>query len=521
MMKKLLLLMSAVCLILSSCSNYGGEIVIPDPDLIITEDVTEISEFSPIIMPEKDDEKFQEYAEVIGEENCIPGYVYLYQKRLDPTNSKLTLLIPQRVDRAAGLFQSRDQSGSFRYVYCLSEDRTKLIRADKTTGETEDFTCKEGEIDLLVGTDNIGSGTAEKNDFLFFKAGNTCYVLDGVQGKIIRHFESPNGISDIKSGYDFAMERAQGGVDDPFYCEECGASGVLWENDSGRYYWFHPHSGTNQYIDFESVYYPFYSVSELRWKFFPDESGKGDDSYIFDREYHLQIPSGAFENSALKKAQLLVYNRRTGESTVLLDNVVDADDSGNITAIVRDDSGERLQTVNANDGTVKTIYKTTEGTLSILFSDDSKAAFSDGNSLMAYFFRQKTTKTFDGLTTDEDISIYRFEDLDLLKTKDTLYKLNFGEMTAEKLFGYDNGMSRLRLINGEERNSLQTCFPDEDFSDSYECAECKKTLQTAPPFIWADDNGSWYWYHPHSGEITAVDVQTYAEYDDLYYIKEK
>ena len=521
MMKKLILLISAVCLLLSSCSNYGGEIVIPDPDLIITDDVTEISEFSPIIMPEKDDEKFREYAEVIGEEKCIPGYVYLYHKRLDPTKSKLTILIPQRVDRETGLFQSRGQSEndhSFRYVYCLSEDRTKLIKADKVTGDVSEFTCDGGTIDMVTGTDNVDLPEAEKNDYLFFRAGDNCYIIDGVQGVILQHFESENGISDIKGGYDFAKGRYNKGVSGAYICEECGASGVLWSDNGGQYYWYHPHSGENQPLDFQSIYYPFNASYKFLWRFMMSSLEGYDnfndffleDGYLYavvsDDGYYgyFDYPSEynfSFQN--FEKAELYVENAETGERKLLLDNIIYActNENGNIIALVNDTNTLILE-VDAKTGYYETKYTAQSGNIKVLKYGEN-AIYQDGNKIFSFGLKGEEDLLL--LDPDDSFEFFHLDACDVMRVNHELLDMN-----GEKLFDLPNGLSGIysypfgMILNSDPADlSYSEYFPFDDFSDAYICDEC---VQQENYFVWEDENGNCFWYHPHSHEQEEVRI---------------
>ncbi len=543
---KLKTAVAAVCcmLLFSACGNYGGEIIIPEPEITTTdEEIIRFSSFVPLIMPEKDDEKYSEYAQMIGEERCIPGYVYLYQERtLDPEKSKLLLLVDERVDREIGLYQEYFSTSEKRYVYCVSEDKKRLIAADKVSGQVIDvYTCTENEIEMFTNaSSNKSQGTVHGTEYIFFKDGGRLVFVDSAAAKA-QVVESENGISDIKVGKTFAEERVQIGVRSPYYCEECDISGLLWADDSGQYYWYHPHLGENQPVDYAALYDPLYLHSDFCWRF---KVTGGEAEYMTDNdndEFFSCSETQPFEEENFEKAELYLRDRETGEATLLLDNLAYGweDTQKNIFALVKDDGGDKLVKIDVCTGKSSDAYIPESGSL-----DYSANSYTDEVSY--YVLRDKNSFVVFSNSKDGVIRTLSFDENDklkdfaytnhdmLLQVNDELFTMHIPTLETQLLFAVPDGVSQIRtkpygsLYGGDPAElSYSEYFPEEDLSDAYYCDDCAEHSEYFEYFIWEDEKGNWSWYHFHSREQTSVlpvvkhGVLPDGQLLDVEYVREK
>ena len=532
---KLLALTAAAAVLLSACGSYGGDIdLTPEPyiteDTSVPDDYVDPAVMQPVIMPEKDDEEYAEYADILGEDACVPGCLYLFSRRLDRTKSKLYLLSAKKYDRDTGLYQCAPEHEGYynnRYVYAMTEDKSEFVRVEKRTSlEKVVYAPQNGRIEFFAAS---GYDTVSKGVYFFLSDGKEVAGVDADSGNSYLYFSSENGVTDVK-GMDFVLERYNAGAYEAYLCKDCGNSGVLWADGNGQYRWYHPHSDENTLIDFEKTYFPFYSLYKFFWTFTADEnvsvSEEDEDysyyNYIFGAFHQLEIPYGVFEHRAFEKAQLWVV--KTGaegkplynEKTLLLDNVKYAENAGDyIAAIVHDDSGDHLITVNTNDGTTETVYEAAEGGLSDFFTvDEQSIIYRDGTAFTKYSFSTEEKETI-GFEADEDVEILcsLSSDSILVRANSSVMTLDFGSMSRKKLFDAENGIAEVSLVGVNTNELLRSYFPDEDFSDAYFCQECSEGQAYGEmPFVWEDNGGNWFWYHPHSGELMSAEVTEYPVY---------
>lgn len=540
---KLRTAVAAVCcmLLFSACGNYGGEIIIPEPEIIVTdEEAIRPSSYVPVIMPEKDDEKYSEYADIIGEEQCIPGYVYLYQERnLDPEKSRLLLLVEERVDREIGLYQEYFSSTEKRYVYCVSEDKKRLIAADKVSGQTTDvYTCTENVIEMFTNSSSHQSkGAVPGTEYIFFKDGGRLVFVDSTaaQAQVV---ESENGISDINAGKTFAKEREQLGVRSPYYCEECDITGVLWADGSGQYYWYHPHLGENQPVDYTDLYDPLYLHKDFCWRF---KVTGGEAEYMTDNdndEFFSYTDMWCFEEENFEKAELYLRDKETGETTLLLDNAAYGweDMQKNIFALVKGGEGDKLVKVDVGTGRSSDAYISESGSLEYSANsyDDEVTYYvlRDKNSFV--LFSDSEDGVIKTLSFDENDKVRDFEYTNrdmILQVNDELFTLRISSLNTYSLFPVPDGISEVRakpygsLYNRDPAElSYSEYFPEEDLSDAYYCDACDRYNEY---FLWEDEKGNWSWFHFHSREQTPViivvkhDVLSDGQLQDIEYVREK
>lgn len=498
----------AAALFMSACDGGNGDIdLAPEPDLT-TENDMEAAEtvdrrvLTPFIMPKEGTEEYLHYSSKM-DVDCVPGYLYLKNAAEDV----FYLLTPYEFDEADGLYQYvREENGyvNWRYVYGVAKfpDGDKILAVDKMSGTFNIvYNSQSGRIELMTSSDRF----SDDSSYLFFKDGNSLRYLIQSTGETIIAAESE--VADIKNRA-FVYERTnKGGIPeyDAFICDDCVDGFIIWADDKGQYYWHHVHSGENEPIDFQYLYYPFYCYNYFEW------DGSRDDSYS-----SLEGEWGEWE--------LYVRSMETREKTLLLDNVIYyyANDfyTHKILAIVRSDGVNRFVEVDERTGEVETLYEFQSGDLELLRGDFDymdeiyRFVFKDGDRIFRVY----------GYTPEKDV-VYEaqqpgleiiggytvFSNTWLIRDGNWVIKMSAEKLETEVLFEAENGITDAKFFEyyAAVRYNMMEYYPDVDLSELYNCEQCDNDVDYV---IWSDNDGNWFWYHPHSGENTPImiDEESYT-----------
>ena len=493
----------AAALLMSAC-NGGGDIDLAPEPALTTENDMETEEISsidrrvmtPFIMPQEGTEEYLHYRSKI-DVNCVSGYLYLKNSAED----MFLLLTPYEFDETDGLYQYvREENGyvNWRYVYGVAKfpDGDKILAVDKTTGTYNIiYTSQSGRIELMTGNERF----SDDSEYLFFRDGNSLRRLTPSNGEVTVCAES--GVSDIKNTA-FVYERVNKGMIpeyDAYICDECGKDFIIWAEGDGQYYWHHVHSGENEPIDFQYLYYPFYCYNYFEWSGSLNGESYGGEGGWGDLE-------------------LYVRSMETREKTLLLDNVIYYYGNDHFThkipAIVQADGVSRFVEVDERTGEPETLYEFQSGDFQLLHDDydyDERTyrfVFRDGDRIVRMY----------GNTPEPDVVyLARNGELDvigaytvfwntwLIRDGNKVLKTSANELKTETLFEVDNGITDAKFYDyftGAYYNMMKE-YPDVDMSDFYRCEECD---MDGDYVIWADNDGNWFWYHPHSGENMPITI---------------
>ena len=513
-------LAAALALLLTACSGSSGDIdLTPEPDLT-SGNYTEPSEDSaidrrvmtPFIMPRQDTEEYLYYSSKI-DGDCVSGYLYLKNSAED----LFLLLTAFEFDEADGLYQyGREENGyvNWRYVYGVANlpDGDKLLAVDKTTGTFNIlYTSQSGRIELMTGS-NL---EADDSSCLFFKDGNSLRYFAPSTGMV--HDCAESEIADIK-GAAFIHERVNEGVDesDAYICDDCAEEFVIWADGDGQYYWYHVHSGENEPIDFQLLYYPFYCFNNLVF------SGSTTD-YASPYSWNYWGEWGKWE--------LYARDRETRENTLLIDDVIYRYNhfSGHQSLfIARQEGVNRLAVIDERVGVPETVYEFQSGEIEVIdvhtaYSYDSmqlnRIYFTDGKSIVLYdcsaleatvvytsqYGRLEPLGRYTGgwciLDGEMVISVEPYYDGETVLSYE-----------SKPLFEAKNGVTEIysSFFVYLQNSRMTDSYPDKDISDFYICQECSDGHEEY--HVWTDNDLNWFWYHPHSGkcEPISVDITSYT-----------
>lgn len=511
-------------LLLSACKDNSLNIdLTPDPDLT-TENNMETEENSsldrrvltPFIMPQQNTEEYLYYSSKIDGE-CIPGYLYLKNSAED----MFLLLTPYEFDEEDGLYQYVSEVQGYtnwRYVYGVAKltDGEKILAVDKVTGAYSIvYTPSSGAIELMTASERHGDNSGR----LFFKDGNSVRALAPETGEITVCAESESGVTDIK-GDEFIYQRIKtGGVSesDVYVCSQCGSEYfTIWADGNGQYYWYHVHSGENEPIDFQYLYYPFYCLNDL---IFSGSKTADASPYEWDGW-------GEWGQWALYSR-----SRESGERTLLAEDVIYHYNYfiDHISLFIAREEGKlRLMIVDERTGVPETVYEFQSGDVQIMdcsyqhYGDEYSSGygfaynfvFSDGDSVVEL---KGNTGEAEIVCTSrhgelEFIEGYTYLNAWLLRDGNVMIKLYGDSFKTEELFELDNGLSAVNLYPYAESQLGYGFLEYEDTGDYYTCEECSSNYDYV---IWADGDGNWFWYHPHSGvnEPIIIDLGRYTYTD--------
>lgn len=213
-----------------------------------------------------------------------------------------------------------------------------------------------------------------------------------------------------------------------------------------------------------------------------------EELHPFNKTYHYVLLP---REDDPENSDLYLVEMETMESELILENITNffyaTTDVIIIYAQVRN---EYIISVNNTDGNIETVY----------------TAAADGMELLGCAVKQ--------LTDPEGIPFIYVRDGDEIVMVD-------GEtLETSKLFRLENGLSRFEHPPFAQENQAMSYFdsaPLNDPDDYYICEECgDNDLMYC---IWADTDGNWFWYHPHSQVNEEIEVVQ----DDIlgyYFIKQ-
>ena len=444
-------------------TTAAASVTTTEPPAVPT--IDNISSFSAFIMSENPSII---YKKALGEENCIPGYMYIK----GPDNAVYPLL-DMHFSADLGIFQSDA------HAYAVNdEDGSRVLKIDKLTGEYKViYEAKSGIID------KFRRSKYGENDKLIY------YLTDGNRiVRIYRDSDRADVIAESESGIAFVHipgDIEHGTLPDSYYiCEECSEKGdyALWGDNDGNIYWYHCHTGENMMIDDPGMW-------ELKVNPSNSEavgaSNELNDLYFFN-----------------------IYNGREMLITEDAPHVYIIDD----TAIIEAEKGEGSPCILAVNipareteivytpqyGDIETVllgYRMTELDETHLSLSDHVLIIKDGDYLVSLTVGTPEAKTLFHL--DNGMS-------------DSLPIQFISEREHYWIYSAGNAIYELDRLKRHYDEWLAEDYPDMDFSSFYYCEDC---IDDPDAFYWKDGNGDFWWYHAHSGENEPINVD-----DESYWI---
>lgn len=498
----------AAALFMSACDGGSGDIdLAPEPDLTTendmeTENAVDRRVLTPFIMPKEGTEEYLHYSSKM-DVDCVPGYLYLKNAAEDV----FFLLTPYEFDEEDGLYQYvREENGyvNWRYVYGVAKfpDGDKILSVDKVSGTFNIvYNSQSGSIELMTSSDRF----SDDSSYLFFRDGNSLRYLIPATGEAIICAESE--VADIK-GRAFVYERTnKSGIPeyDAFICDECVDGFIIWADGKGQYYWYHVHSGENEPIDFQYLYYPFYC-----YNYFECTGTIDNDLYGSS-----QGEWGEWE--------LYVRSMETREKTLLLDDIIYyyANDfyTHELIAITKADGVSRFVMVDERTGVPETLYEFQSGDYELLYDDFDymdriyRFVFRDGDRVVRmYGYTPEMAVVYQAQYGKlETIGDYTPFNAWLIRDGNSVIRMSAEELETEVLFEVENGITDAKFFEyyASARYNMMEYYPDVDLSELYSCGQCDYDVDY---IIWSDNDGNWFWYHPHSGENTPImiDEESYT-----------
>lgn len=234
----------AVCLALSVLLSACGEDQDQDIHITVPEDITmnikaDAVEGACFIAPDPSNELL---AEVYNSYDCVQGYLYFEAGADGMKNGKPKLLLDKKFKDVwvQGLYQDNE------YVWAFTEDN-ELLKVNKSSADYETlYTAQYGDIGKFVVSDLV----REKKVLYFIDGANDAVIYD-TDSDTYDILHNDNGITDLYwAGY---QEECSKNGKDTYICEECNAEGnyVIWGDNDGNYFWYHPHSGENEPLKIE------------------------------------------------------------------------------------------------------------------------------------------------------------------------------------------------------------------------------------------------------------------------------
>lgn len=169
------------------------------------------------------------FVESTGSYDCIPGYIYFYKE----VYGELRLLFDKKVK-----YRNYNDVKDKIYVVTQDNELVKINKADRSY-ETV-YKAQYGEITCFSSFDY-------DKTYMFLNDGK--YIIRFNQkteeSKVITKLDKKLDDNGLIAGRNFFPR------DDFYYCDKCGGSDecFVWNDVDYNYYWYHPHTGVNEKVD--------------------------------------------------------------------------------------------------------------------------------------------------------------------------------------------------------------------------------------------------------------------------------
>lgn len=244
-----------------------------------------------------------------------------------------------------------------------------------------------------------------------------------------------------------------------------------WQDADGAYYLYSAETGESVPVTYEDLH-PFSDT------YYYTILAREDDPEIYD--LYLQILDTTEKELILENITKTLYSFTVSGQKDVLTLYVQV---GN----------ECIVSANQSSGEIKTVYESVTGDMELLDIATRGVAVPDNRQLEGVYVR-------DG---------------------DDVVRVDGVTFEAGTLFHLENGMSGFHddFSVRENRTMLyaDSTWRDDD-REYYICGECDSN--DLPFFIWADKDGSWFWYHSHSG--VNEEIELIPDYWlNYYFIRQK
>ena len=449
-------------LLLCGCNN-GGSDWDGDIDLVPPETTTTIGSGRPqVIRPTGDDEWDITYDGGIG-----------FVNRLDHSQVNMVM---------KGV-NVRDVMDGYNGVFIVLADNgvnDMVVKAD-TKNQTVDKVYTAALNSVCYTT---------VNDNLYCTCDNLLLLMDRYMNDVALLLLAEADSSIIKLlDYGFA-EAASEKKDGVYVCDICSRNKeyVIWSDSNNNFYWYHPHSGENEYLEnFDEMYFT------------------GSELYSYEVDYAQSVGSQAY----IEIVDLYRVNNATGERELILADITNFVSFYEGTWITTNIAYFEVDKVELGTGTEAYIaaFNKETGELNTLYT-----AKSDDMELISAYYKQSSA-----FLIKDGNEIICFDKNTLKAT--TLFRLENG-MFSRYPVQYVSLKRYYQFHMGEyvewELELLELDYPDDDFSDFYICDQCRGSDEY---FIWEDEDENWFWYHPHSGknEPVTLDSERYEYTPEGWY----
>ena len=404
-----------------------------------------ISWFTAFIMPENPSST---YVYALGEENCVPGYMYLKGQK-----GAVYPLLDMHFSYSEEVFQSDT------HAYAVNDENgSRLLKINKLTGEYE--VLYEAESGVI---DNFKRSKRGDN------AGRIYYLTDGNRVvHIYRDSDKAEVIAESESGVVFMNTPGEDGLLSGSYsCEECIEKGdyIFWRDNGDKIYWYHGHTGENMLLD---------------------------NSYMWELKFY----QSGVEVEFWTLNDLYFHNIYTDEEILIAENVPNFEISGD-TAFIEVEKGDGAPYILAAyipARETEIVYTPQYGDIkmvSYIYHTDDFLIIRDGD----YLLRMDTD-------TLEVTTLFRLDN----GMANSSQNQSVSDRVYYTVYSADHALLELELLKSSYDEFLAEDYPDMDFNTFYCCEDC---IDDPNAFYWKDANGDFWWYHAHSGENEPINADEY------------